>query len=154
VTKGTGPWTDGIAQGFCLPGQVAQLGARGERFDDEESRRPAARMAGDVLARQPEQRGVPRFGFDRRGRLGNGGRGRQHSRTVGRRRLRAVLASQPWWRMRTKRCGRTCSRKRLVPFTRDTVLQLAAISLLPVVPLLLTMVSLEELVKQLLKVVF
>ena len=43
---------------------------------------------------------------------------------------------------------------RLVPFGRDTVLQLAVIPLLPVVPLLLTMVSLEELLKQLLKVVF
>jgi len=43
---------------------------------------------------------------------------------------------------------------RLVPFTRDTVFQLAGITLLPVVPLLLTMVSLEELVQRLLKVVF
>ena len=43
---------------------------------------------------------------------------------------------------------------RPVPFTRDVVLQLAVITLLPVVPLLLTMVSLEELLKQLLKVVF
>ena len=43
---------------------------------------------------------------------------------------------------------------RLVPFTRDTVLQLAVITLLPVVPLLLTMVSLEDLLTQLLKVVF
>jgi hypothetical protein len=42
---------------------------------------------------------------------------------------------------------------RAVPFTRDTVVQLAAITLLPVVPLLLTMVSLEELLKGLLKVV-
>ncbi|MCI0402139.1 MAG: hypothetical protein L0212_01265, partial [Acidobacteria bacterium] len=43
---------------------------------------------------------------------------------------------------------------RLVPFTRDTVLQLAVITLLPVAPLLLTMVSLEELAKRLLQVVF
>ncbi len=43
---------------------------------------------------------------------------------------------------------------RLVPFTRDTVLQLAVITLLPVVPLLLTMLSLEELAKRLLQVVF
>jgi len=42
----------------------------------------------------------------------------------------------------------------IVPFTRTTVLQLAVITLLPVVPLLLTIVSLEELLKQLLKVVF
>lgn len=41
---------------------------------------------------------------------------------------------------------------RTVPFTRDTVVQLAAITLLPLVPLLLTMVSLEELLKGLLKV--
>jgi hypothetical protein len=43
---------------------------------------------------------------------------------------------------------------RMMPFTRDVVLQLAVITLLPVVPLLLTMVSLEELLRQLLKVVF
>jgi hypothetical protein len=43
---------------------------------------------------------------------------------------------------------------RLVPFSKDTVLQLAVITLLPVAPLLLTMVSLEELLKRLLQVVF
>jgi hypothetical protein len=43
---------------------------------------------------------------------------------------------------------------RLVPFTRDTVLQLAVTALLPVAPLLLTLVSLEELLKRLLQVVF
>ena len=43
---------------------------------------------------------------------------------------------------------------RLVLFTRDAVLQLTVITLLPVVPLVLTMVSLEELLKQLLLVVF
>ncbi len=43
---------------------------------------------------------------------------------------------------------------RVVPFTRDTVLQLAVITLLPVAPLVLTMVPLEELVKRLLQVVF
>ena len=42
---------------------------------------------------------------------------------------------------------------RVVPFTRDVVVQLAVITLLPVVPLLLTMISLEELLKGLLKVV-
>jgi len=42
---------------------------------------------------------------------------------------------------------------RAVPFTRDVVLHLAVITLLPVVPLLLTMVSLEELLKGLLKIV-
>lgn len=43
---------------------------------------------------------------------------------------------------------------RVVPFSRDTVVQLAVITLLPVAPLLLTMVSLEELLKRLLQVVF
>jgi hypothetical protein len=43
---------------------------------------------------------------------------------------------------------------RTVPFTRDTVLQLAIITLAPVTPLLLTMVSLEELLKRLLQIVF
>jgi hypothetical protein len=42
---------------------------------------------------------------------------------------------------------------RLVPFTRYTVVQLAVIALLPVAPLLLTMLSLEELLKRLLQVV-
>ena len=42
---------------------------------------------------------------------------------------------------------------RIVPFTRDAVIQLAVITLLPVAPLLLTMVSLEELLKRLLQVV-
>jgi len=41
-----------------------------------------------------------------------------------------------------------------VPFTRNTVVQLAVVTLLPVAPLLLTMVSVEELLNQLLKVVF
>jgi hypothetical protein len=39
---------------------------------------------------------------------------------------------------------------RPVPFTRDTVLKLAVITLLPVAPLLLTMVSVDELIKRLL----
>jgi hypothetical protein len=42
---------------------------------------------------------------------------------------------------------------RLVPVTKNTVLQLAVITLLPVAPLLLTMISLEELMKRLLQVV-
>jgi hypothetical protein len=42
---------------------------------------------------------------------------------------------------------------RMVPFTKETVIQLAVIALLPVTPLLLTMVSLEELLKRLLQVV-
>ena len=42
----------------------------------------------------------------------------------------------------------------VVPFTKTTVLQLAVITLLPVAPLLLTKVSLEELMKRLLQVVF
>jgi hypothetical protein len=43
---------------------------------------------------------------------------------------------------------------RVVPFTRDAAIQLAVITLLPAAPLLLTMVSLEELLKRLLQVVF
>ena len=43
---------------------------------------------------------------------------------------------------------------RVVPITRDTVLQLVVMTLLPVGPLLLTMVSVEELLAQLLKIVF
>jgi hypothetical protein len=43
---------------------------------------------------------------------------------------------------------------RVAPITRDALLQLAVITLLPVSPLLLTMVSLEELLKRLLQVVF
>jgi len=42
---------------------------------------------------------------------------------------------------------------RLAPITRDAVLQLAVITLLPVAPLLLTMVSWEELLRQLVQVV-
>ena len=42
---------------------------------------------------------------------------------------------------------------RLVPISRDMVLELVVITLLPVAPLVLTMVSLDELLKQLLKVV-
>ena len=43
---------------------------------------------------------------------------------------------------------------RVVPFTRDTVVQLAVITLVPVAPLLLTLVSLEELLERLLRIVF
>ena len=43
---------------------------------------------------------------------------------------------------------------RSVPFTREVVLQLAALTLVPLVPLLLTMISLEELLSRLVKVVF
>jgi hypothetical protein len=43
---------------------------------------------------------------------------------------------------------------RVVPITRDAVVQLAVITLLPVAPLLLTMISLEELLKRLLQVIF
>lgn len=42
---------------------------------------------------------------------------------------------------------------RMVPFTRDAVIQLAVITLIPIAPLLLTMISLEELLKRLLQVV-
>jgi hypothetical protein len=40
----------------------------------------------------------------------------------------------------------------VVPFTRNTVVQLAVITLLPVAPLLLTLVSLEELLARLLQI--
>ena len=43
---------------------------------------------------------------------------------------------------------------RWVPFTGQTILQLAVATLLPVVPLTLTMISLEELLERLLQVVF
>ena len=43
---------------------------------------------------------------------------------------------------------------RWVPFTLSTVLQLAVTTLLPVLPLMLTMISLEELLERLLKIVF
>ena len=43
---------------------------------------------------------------------------------------------------------------RWVPFTLSTVLQLAATTLLPVLPLTLTMISLEELLERLLKLIF
>ncbi len=43
---------------------------------------------------------------------------------------------------------------RLVPFTLRTVLQLAVTTLLPVAPLLLTVIPLEELLERLLKIVF
>jgi hypothetical protein len=43
---------------------------------------------------------------------------------------------------------------RYVPFTMQTVVQLAVTSLVPVAPLLLTMISLEQLLERLLKVVF
>ncbi len=41
----------------------------------------------------------------------------------------------------------------VVPFTRNAIVQLAVITLLPVAPLLLTMVSLDELLKRLIQVV-
>jgi hypothetical protein len=43
---------------------------------------------------------------------------------------------------------------RLVPFTLQTVLQLAVVTLAPVVPLTLTMISLEELLTQAIRMVF
>jgi hypothetical protein len=43
---------------------------------------------------------------------------------------------------------------RFVPFSKETVLQLAIITLAPVAPLLLTMISFEELLKRLLSTVF
>jgi hypothetical protein len=41
-----------------------------------------------------------------------------------------------------------------VPFTKETILQLAVVTVAPVAPLLLTMMPLEELVKKLLGILF
>jgi hypothetical protein len=43
---------------------------------------------------------------------------------------------------------------RFVPFTLATVIQLALAALAPVAPLTLTMISLEQLVERLIKVIF
>ena len=43
---------------------------------------------------------------------------------------------------------------RFVPFSKETILQLAIVTLAPVAPLLLTMISFEELMKRLLSAVF
>jgi hypothetical protein len=43
---------------------------------------------------------------------------------------------------------------RVVPITRDLVLQLVMLTLLPIAPLLLTMISVEELLGQFLRIVF
>ena len=43
---------------------------------------------------------------------------------------------------------------RWLPFTSQTVLQLAAFTVAPVVPLALTMISLEELLKRVFQIVF
>jgi len=48
----------------------------------------------------------------------------------------------------------TVKEMRAVPFTLKTVLELAVITLLPVLPLLLTVIPLEELLERLLKLVF
>ena len=42
---------------------------------------------------------------------------------------------------------------RLMPVTRDTVLQLVVVALLPIAPLLLTMISLEDLLGKLVRVI-
>jgi hypothetical protein len=43
---------------------------------------------------------------------------------------------------------------RFVPFTKETILQLAVVTIAPVAPLVLTMVSLEEILKKLLGILF
>ena len=43
---------------------------------------------------------------------------------------------------------------RFAPFSKETVFQLGVVTLVPLVPLLLTMISLEELLKRLLSAVF
>ena len=42
---------------------------------------------------------------------------------------------------------------RVLPFTRDAVIQLGVITLLPLAPLLLTMIPLEELLKRLVQII-
>jgi hypothetical protein len=48
----------------------------------------------------------------------------------------------------------TLNKMRMVPFTTRTILHLAVITLAPVLPLLLTMIPLEQLLERLLKIVF
>ena len=43
---------------------------------------------------------------------------------------------------------------RVVPFTKESILQLAAVTVAPMVPLLLTMMPLEELLKKLFGILF
>ena len=43
---------------------------------------------------------------------------------------------------------------RVVPFTKESIVQLAAVTVAPMVPLLLTMMPLEELVKKLFGILF
>lgn len=43
---------------------------------------------------------------------------------------------------------------KIIPITRETLVQLVILTLLPVAPLLLTMISVDELLNQLIKVVF
>jgi hypothetical protein len=43
---------------------------------------------------------------------------------------------------------------RIIPITRDLVVQLVITTLLPIAPLLLTMISVEELLGQFVKIVF
>jgi hypothetical protein len=43
---------------------------------------------------------------------------------------------------------------KIAPITRDTILRLMAATLVPIVPLLLTMMPLEELLKRLLSIIF
>ena len=43
---------------------------------------------------------------------------------------------------------------RVVPFSKETIIQLAVVTVAPVAPLLLTMMSLEDILKKLLGIVF
>jgi hypothetical protein len=54
----------------------------------------------------------------------------------------------------TSRESKVSDGMRTVPITRDTVIRLVAVTLLPVVPLLLTISSREELLKRFLTIVF
>jgi hypothetical protein len=62
-------------------------------------------------------------------------------------RTQGALAVATW-------CGAPVKGMRLAPFTLRTVLQLAVVTLIPVVPLTLTMISLEELLTKAVRMLF
>jgi hypothetical protein len=51
-------------------------------------------------------------------------------------------------------CYEAVRSMRIVPLTRDTIVQLAAATLVPFLPLMLTMMPLEELLKKLFGILF
>jgi hypothetical protein len=89
-----------------------RLRGRPHHLDDEEA--PAPQRGHRVTSLPVRRSSVASHGSSATaGGQGRHGRWRPATaRTVGRRRPRAELASQPWWRIRTKRAGRTWSRNR------------------------------------------